>query len=45
MKSKVFLSVGDGPLSISKGSVFPDYLEVATAVVVPRGIDKTSPHT
>ena len=24
-------------------SFFPDYLEVATAVVVPRGVGKTSP--
>ena len=24
---------------------FPDYLEVATAVVVPRGLGKTSPRT
>ena len=26
-------------------SVFPDYLEVVTAVVVPRGVGKTSPRT
>ena len=32
-------------LSISEGSVFPDYSEVATAVVVSRGVDKTSPRT
>ena len=31
--------------SISEGSVFLDYLEVATAVVVPRGVGKTSPCT
>ena len=31
--------------SISEGSCFPDYLEVATAVVVPRVVGKTSPHT
>ena len=24
-------------------SLFPDYLEVATAVIVPRGVGKTSP--
>ena len=32
-------------LSISEGFVFRDYLEVATAVVVPRGVGKTSPNT
>ena len=26
-----------------KDPFFPDYLEVATAVVVPRGVGKTSP--
>ena len=26
-------------------SVFPDYLEVVTAVVVPCGVGKTSPRT
>ena len=30
-------------LSISEGSVFQVYLEVATADVVPRGVDKTFP--
>ena len=29
-------------LSISEGSVLPDYLEVATAVVVPHGVDRNS---
>ena len=32
-------------LSITEGSVFPDYLEVTTAVVVLRGFGKTSPRT
>ena len=32
-------------LSISEGSVVPYYLEVATAVVVPRGVSRTSPRT
>ena len=38
---------GDQVLSISEGSVFPDYLEVhrGTAVVVPCGVGKTSPRT
>ena len=29
-------------LSVSQGSVFPDYLYVTTAVVVPREVGKTS---
>ena len=28
-----------------KDPFFPDYLEIATAVVVPRGVGKTSPRT
>ena len=31
--------------SISEGFVFLDYLEVATTVVVPRGVGKISPRT
>ena len=31
--------------SISEGSVFPDYLEVTTVAVVPRGLGKTSTPT
>ena len=27
--------------SISEGSIFPDYLEVAAAVVVPHGVGRT----
>ena len=30
---------------MSKGTVFPDYLEVAALVVVPRRVGKTSPCT
>ena len=41
--SSVFLYIVGS--SISEGSVFPDYIEVATAVVVPHGVGKTSPHT
>ena len=30
---------------MSEGSVFPDYLDVTTAVVEPRGVGKISPRT
>ena len=32
-------------LSVSERPVVQDYLEVATAVFVPRGVGKTSPRT
>ena len=32
-------------LILYEGCVFPEYLEITTAVSVPHGVNKTSPYT